>query len=661
MQGRRKDGGAAQGPQKGVRVPLMPLCAAAFLMSPVLAKAGGIDLSKPPDRGAVIGSCTREGIAAFRQSLSDSLIAAWEPASARSSGSCSRPEFARWVELSTWVALLASDESSVTKRWLSRHVSADREGGGRKAGIRLTVHDPGSPVVIRYDEFQHQAVEHLASDPGLLARAMDSLVSMPYSAHNGALITGLERGFVEEASGDPRFLRLWCEYFSADDFAPKVLADLQSIWKSSPSDFREFPDLALAIALVRDQPAPVFWPHHQVSSANFHRVELPPAEVFSRFVSAYRQGKLRRDLHTIGVRNLMFVVDAPIDPSELDWVRNDRRRLREEPPSALASVRYDEGRMLTQSYVWPWGEYRLEAIRKRGGICIDQAYYAAACAKALGIPSMMFAGLGKEGGHSWVGYLRRGGGWDFSVGRPPGQGLATGETMDPANWTPVTDHDMESMVAGRGSTHGGAAWRDLAMAGVFRFRNNATGEGDAIRSALSRDAHCPEYWDAYEDWLFRTGASPGELKAHHEAAIRSLSFSRDLKARHEEALARLDVKTGDHAGAELLDRRILEENKKGRADLSAAATARLVTQKMEAGDPEGALREYRKQLLVQGNGGSDFFYRVTMPLCGFLISKGRPDLSRRVLKEAYDVMKPRRGTLLDHDFRNLWKQAGGVE
>ena len=639
----------------------MPLCAAVLLMSPSLRGEERFDLSKPPDRGMVIENCTPERIGGFRQRLADALIGSWEPASGRSSGSCAHPAFARWVELSQWVSLLASDESSVTKRWLSRHISAERDGAGGKNGIRLTIHEPGSPVVIRYDGFQHQVVEHLASDPVLLARAMNSLVSKPYSPRNGILITRLEKEFVEQTSGDPTFLRLLCDHFSEDDFAPKVLTDLQSIWKSSPADFREFPDLALAIALVRDQPAPVFWPHHQVSSSGFHRVEQSPVELFSGLVAAHRRGKLRRDLHTLGVRNLMFVIDSPIDPSELEWVRNDRHGMREEPPAALASVNYDEGRMLTQSYVWPWGEYRLEAIRRRGGICIDQAYYAAACAKALGIPSMMFAGLGKEGGHSWVGYLRRGGGWDFSVGRPSGQGLATGESMDPSNWTPVTDHDMESMISFHGSQPGEAASRDLATAGLFRYRNNATAEGNAIRSALSRDRRYPEYWDAYEDWLFRTGASSRELKAHHEAAIRSLSFSRDLKARHEEALARLDVKTGDRSGAEFLDRRILEENKKGRADLSAAATARLLKMKMEAGDPEAALREYRKELAVQGNGGSDFFYRVTTPLCGFLISKGRPDLSRRVLKETYDVMKPRRGALIDHDFRTLWKQAGGKE
>lgn len=639
----------------------MPLCTAAILMSAPPAAENRLDLTKPPERGMVIANCSREAIGAFRKRLSDALISAWEPVSARSPGSCARQDFARWVDLSAWVALLAGEESSITKRWLSRHVSAEKEGEGVNNGARLTIHEPGAPLVIRYDEFQHQVVEHLAADPGLLARVMDSLVAKPYSPQNGPLITRLEQGFVEETAGNARFLKLWCDNFSEDDFAPKVLMNLQSIWKTSPADFREFPELALAIAIVKDQPAPVFWPHHQVSSGAFDRVEQPPAELFSEFVSAYRLGRLRRDLHATGVRGLMFVVDAPLDPSEVEWVQSDRRASRQEPPAAIASVNYDEARMLSQTYVWPWGEYRLQEIRRRGGICIDQAYYAASCAKALGIPAMMFSGLGKEGGHSWVGYLRRGGGWDFSVGRPPGQGLATGETIDPRNWTPVTDHDMESIMTGRLAPGGEAATRDLAMAALFRSRNNATGEGDAIHSALARDRRCPEFWDACEDWLVRTGSSPGELKSHHQAAIRNFSFSRDLKARHEEALARLDAKTGDRAAAERLDQQILEENKKGRADLSAAATARLLKSKMDSGDPEAALREYRRQLAVQGNGGSDFFYRVTSPLCGFLVSKGRPDLSRRVLKEAYDVMKPRRGNLLDHDFRALWKQAGGVE
>jgi hypothetical protein len=642
----------------------MPLCSAAILMSAPLAQENRFDLSRPPDPGTLSANCTAAGIGAFRQRLADALISAWEPATGRSPGSCARDGFARWVDLSVWVALLATEESSVTKRWLSRHVSAEKDEAGGKTGIRLTVHEPGSSVVIRYDDFQHQAVEHLTADPGLLARAMDSLVAKPYSPHNGPLITRLEKGFVEEATGNPRFLKLWCENFSEDDFAPKALMNLQSIWKKSPADFREFPELALAIALVRDQPAPVFWPHRQVSPAAFHRGDQSPAELFSEFVSAYRRGKLRRDLHSTGVRALMFVVDSPLSSSESEWVRSDRLASRQDPPAALASINYDESRMLSQSYVWPWGEYRLEAIRRRGGICIDQAYYASSCAKALGIPAMMFAGLGKEGGHAWVGYLRRGGSWDFSAGRPPGQGLATGETMDPRNWTPVTDHEMESLISGRLASRREASGSDLAMAALFRLRGNATGEGDAIRSALARDRDCPEYWDAREDWLVRTGAAPGELKDHHQAAIRNFSFSRDLKARHEEALARLDAKTGDRVSAERLDRQILEENKKGRGDLSAAATARLLKSKLDSGDPEApeaALREYRKQLVAQGDGGSDFFYRVTVPFCGFLVSKGRPDLSRRILKEAYDVIKPRRGNLLDHDFRTLWKQAGGVE
>jgi hypothetical protein len=50
---------------------------------------------------------------------------------------------------------------------------------------------------------------------------------------------------------------------------------------------------------------------------------------------------------------------------------------------------------------------------------------------------------------------------------------------------------------------------------------------------------------------------------------------------------------------------------------------------------------------------------VTSPFATLFISKGRPDLSRRVLKNTYDVLRPNKGSLLGKDFKKLWLASGG--
>ncbi|MEI6376369.1 MAG: hypothetical protein WCO97_04165, partial [bacterium] len=73
------------------------------------------------------------------------------------------------------------------------------------------------------------------------------------------------------------------------------------------------------------------------------------------------------------------------------------------------------------------------------------------------------------------------------------------------------------------------------------------------------------------------------------------------------------------------------------------------------------LQEYDRQLRLQGaTGGGDFFYKVTVPFASNFLSNGRPDLARRVLKRAYETLKPTKGEMVDRDFRKLWQQAGGT-
>lgn len=198
------------------------------------------------------------------------------------------------------------------------------------------------------------------------------------------------------------------------------------------------------------------------------------------------------------------------------------------------------------------------------------------------------------------------------------------------------------------------------MALNFRRRNDATGEGAAIQSALARSPNNSLLWDAKEDWLVRTGSSSSEIKDHHRNAIRQFARYRDLKTQHEEALARISAESGDKNAAQQISKKIVKENQGVRSDLSAEAAMRLIRERMDANDVKGALNEYARQLSIQGAaGGGNFFYRVTGPFASLLLSKGRPDLARRVLIAGYNTIKPAPGSLVEKDLQKLWLEAGG--
>lgn len=638
-----------------------PLILAGSLIPWCIAFGSLPDLSRPPDP-ATLASISRAGeLPGFRLSLGDALAAGWSAPARGVGGACARESFGRWVDLYQWIDLLESDEAAVTRRWLARHLSMKGEATPRGQNVQVTIHQPGTPLVRRYDALHHRVTEQMASDPAMLGRVMGELVAQPFSSRNGPLVARLDPGFLAATISDPAFLKAWDNALSEDDFAPKALLNLEAIWRAYPNEWKEFQELAIAVSLVHDQPVPAWWPHRQVVQKDVPRVVPQSADLFGGIVRAFREGRLRKDPRQLDAKELKFVIDAPLTPAEFEGIRSSPSLSREDPARAFASIRYDQGRVIRGAYVWPWGVYSLAQIRKRGGICIDQAYYSAMSGKALGIPSILFAGLGNDGGHAWTGFLRGKDAWDLDVGRSGGGNCPTGEALDPQNWTPITDHDIEMLkLHSRSRGESDAARRDLAMAVNFRRRNDAPGEGAAIQSALSRCPNNPLLWDAREDWLVRTGSSSSEIKAHHKQAIRQFARYRDLRTQHEEALARISAESGDKRAAELISKKIVKENQGIRSDLSAGAEMRLIRSRMEAGDVRGALDEYARQLSRQGTAGKgDFFYRVTGPFASQLLSRGRPDLARRVLIAGYNTLKPAPGSLVEKDLRKLWIEAGG--
>jgi tetratricopeptide (TPR) repeat protein len=624
-----------------------------------------LDLTRPPDYKQLGIIAGKEKLSLLRDTLGDALTSHWKDSRSGRPGSSSNAAFAKWVDLYQWLDLLESNENEVMKHWLSRHLSMTAQQSGLDRSMHITIIQPG--IAPGHGSGSPELLDKIVSDDAVMQKIVAKLVAQPFTPAAGLLADRLDPNFISATLADPDFLQRWSESYSQDDVAPKVLLNFQAIWKSHSADWHEFQSLALALAVVKDQPAPDFWPHHQVAQVDVPREEGQPEELFSQWVEAFRAGKLRMDPRLLEVEDLKFVVDAPLKESEIDSIRENPQLAHLDPQKAFESIPYDQGRVIKNVYDWPWGEYLLADIRMHGGICVDQAYYAAIVGKALGIPTIFFSGQGKDGGHAWVGYLKGPGHWELNVARYASQNYATGEGLDPQDWSPITDHDLELITRHLGNPDfQNAARRDLIIGSVFRRKGDLAGEGRALQSALQVSPENPSLWDAREEWLIRTGAPVADLKAHHQAAIAQFSRFSDLKAQHQEALIALAVSSGDKKNAEELSDQIVHENRGGwnrdaRTDLSSQAAWSLISDRLQTKDFAAAVEEFERQLHLLGEtGGGNFYYKVVAPLASGLISAGRQDLALRVLKEACQTIRPTYDSILDRDLRKLWAVAGGA-
>jgi hypothetical protein len=628
------------------------------------------DLSKPPDHSSIAALCRSGKLPELRGVLGTSLTSAWKPLQQGRGGSCSTPSFAAWVDLYGWLDLLCDSETSLASSWASRRCHLDQPDGaafpkeGRSPKLLIV------PAGIAPEDLSGVASEKVAAllgqDHSLLDAVLGKFVPPPYEPAEGILLAHLDPEFVAATLADPVFLRFWSESFGKADFAPKAIRNLEAIWKRSRADWKEFLSLALAIALVADQKPPGFWPHQQVTPGEVPRRELPAQEQFDLWVKAARGGKLAKQPSLLSARDLMFVVDSPLDPSEFAWVRDTQMLAPRDPSRSFQSIRYDSARGAGNVLDWPHGPYRLERIREFGGICVDQAYYAATLAKAVGIPALLLSGQGRDGGHAWIGFMKGPQMWDFGVGRYREGNYGTGFALDPQSWNPISDHELALLVrppVGR-TASAEMARRDLAVAGMFQAQGDGGGEGRALQSALETSPENPAIWDAVESWLLRTNVPRARLTAHHESAMRQFERFPDLRNRHREALIRIALEAGDRESSRSLALQIIHENKQGmrgaRADLAARAAWVLVAECLKSGDPSGAVNEADRMIsLMAGEGGGEVLYRVVDPLVEALIGSGQSGLAQSFLMGACRSMRPSQGSLVAQELLKLWDRAGG--
>lgn len=239
------------------------------------------------------------------------------------------------------------------------------------------------------------------------------------------------------------------------DTPDRVLHVLQVLRDDQKDKLNQLPEVAAAICLVWDQPAnqrhgtvvPDDDPTTATSTGK-------PRALMNYFLTARTQ--LRIDPQQLPVELAVYLVDNPIDEDELAWAFG-RYSSRDRVGSVFFDVNYD-----TEAYA---GRAKLKLTKQRyslmnilelGGICGDQAYFAAQVARTIGVPATICTGKGGiEGvGHAWVGFLEVRGNraaWNFDEGRYTEQLYWKGRVVDPQTRESLSDSDV-SMLAELWST-----------------------------------------------------------------------------------------------------------------------------------------------------------------------------------------------------------------
>jgi hypothetical protein len=234
-------------------------------------------------------------------------------------------------------------------------------------------------------------------------------------------------------------LPILVDLITPHDQWPMVLKHITDLYQHDPDKRDHFFDLILAISVVWDSPRR---PLHGQIGRGVLPFKPDLTKRYDYYKALYSTTKAKVSLRRLSARALVFVVDTPVPVSELEWVRDNVKGSLSSWGKQFFAIEYDHDRLKRGAYVWEDGVYTLESIRENGGICVDQAYYAAITARGVGIPAIMFTGRGRRGGHAWFSYMKSEREWELEVGRYAYDKYATGHAMDPQTNRQMSDHDV---------------------------------------------------------------------------------------------------------------------------------------------------------------------------------------------------------------------------
>ena len=274
------------------------------------------------------------------------------------------------------------------------------------------------------------------------------------------------------------------ELFSAihpqKDDVTRALAVFHQLWKADPEAVARYPNLAVAVSVVWDQPENVYdYRHHQTrTKSNLPKDYLGHSarDEFQYHVSHARalQGKepVSR-LEVLPWEFLAYVVDHRTPVVERDWAVKEYLAKRPMIGKIYHEIEYDNLMLKTNSEECKLNghDYTLPDIRKYGGVCAMQADFAARVGKSIQVPAAYVRGEGQGlERHAWVMWVEVKSASRTSVnfqleshGRYRGDNYYTGELRDPHLGDEILDRDMERRLSAAAQDRTGKRQADLVM------------------------------------------------------------------------------------------------------------------------------------------------------------------------------------------------------
>lgn len=459
----------------------------------------------------------------------------------------------------------------------------------------------------------------------------------------------LHESFVALALND-RTRALFLNSLSPHDDHAAAMEILCRIHREQPRDTLRHPELAVAFAVVFDQPFPDGWPHHFVNPSSVLRDGEPPERRFAFYLKAKEHGRLINDPARLTVDQLKFVVDTPVPLDELAHLQGVRMRNLQQLQWLYQAIPYNRRRVERSQLIWPHGPYRVFTIQNEGGLCVDQAYYTTHTAKAKGVPSLLFLGQGNSGEHGWVGILDEHGRWNFDVGKIRTENYPVGQAMDPQTWRRLTDSQFIDLFQRPTSADARArarlchAWVELNL------------EADFVHECLqlARQAASGYLWAWEFEADFLEDADPEKAVVFWREWVRNFPSNDDLRFRGERRLLIALEESGDTNGYERLYEQLVGNQRGGRFDLATSLSAERVLILIERGRWEEGAKAFDDALeRLRTRAGGHLFYQLVQPYVQACLDQNHIEPAADAMRRSTPVFRAQSGSILDRDINEL--------